>query len=299
MSAHRQTVLFDAPGPRARRRILIANVVGILLVAAILAVVLIRFAEQGQLDAGKWSPFLQADTWLNFMLPGLMATLRAAAVAIVTSVVFGFLFGVGRLSHLAPLRWFCSIVVEFFRAVPVLLMMIFLWIGLANVRIFPPQDVPFIAVVTALTLYNGAVIAELVRSGVHSLPKGQREAALAIGMTRQQSLRNVEIPQALVAMLPALLSQFVVILKDSALGAIITYVELLNEGRRLGSAEGNMVPALLVTALIFIVINFALTALAHRLSRYLSSRTASRTAQVSPTPNLLPGEDTAEPAKRP
>ncbi|MFD1211285.1 amino acid ABC transporter permease [Arthrobacter sp. GCM10027362] len=288
-----QSVLFDAPGPRARRRIIIANIIGVLVLLAVLVFVLVRFAAQDQLTADKWNPFLQADTWLNFLLPGLMATLRAAVVAVITSVIFGLVFGIGRLSHLAPVRFVCSVVVEFFRAVPVLLMMIFLWIGVSNLRMVPPADVPFIAVATALTLYNGSVIAELVRSGVHSLPKGQREAALAIGMTRQQSLRYIEIPQALVAMLPALLSQFVVILKDSALGAIITYVELLNEGRRLGSAEGNMVPALLVTALIFIVINFALTSLAHRLSGYLGSRTAGRSAQASPTPNLLPGQGAA------
>jgi glutamate transport system permease protein len=288
-----QSVLFDAPGPQAKRRIVITNVVGVLVFLALLAFVVVRFAQQGQLTAEKWNPFLQADTWLNFLLPGLMATLRAAVVAVVTSVIFGLIFGVGRLSHVGAVRWISSIIVEFFRAVPVLLMMIFLWIGLSNVRMFPPEDVPFIAVVTALTLYNGAVIAELIRSGVHSLPKGQREAALAIGMTRQQSLRTVEIPQAVVAMLPALLSQFVVILKDSALGAIITYVELLNEGRRLGAAEGNMVPALLVTALIFIVINFALTSLAHRLSRGLGARTAGGTLKASPTPNLLPGEETS------
>ncbi|NKX51853.1 amino acid ABC transporter permease [Arthrobacter deserti] len=287
-----RSVLFDAPGPRARRGITIANVIGVLLLLAVLTFVLYRFAQQGQLTADKWSPFAEADTWLTFLLPGLMATLRAVVVAVVTSVVFGLIFGVGRLSQVAPVRWVCSVVVEFFRAVPVLLMMIFLWIGLSNVRMFPPVVVPFIAVVAALTRYNGTVIAELVRSGVHSLPKGQREAALAIGMTRAQSLRSIEIPQALVAMLPALLSQFVVILKDPALGAIITYVELLNEGRRLGSAEGNMVPALLVTALIFIVINFALTALAHRLSRYLGARTAAGAQKASPTPDLLPGRET-------
>jgi hypothetical protein len=127
--------------------------------------------------------------------------------------------------------------VEFLRAVPVLLMMIFLWLALGRSNLV--DDAPFVAVVIALTLYNGSVIAELIRSGVQGLPKGQREAGLAIGMTQMQSLRAIEVPQALIAMLPALVSQFVVILKDSALGYIIGFPELLQNARRLGVGEGQ------------------------------------------------------------
>ena len=189
--------------------------------------VLKALGDKGQLAPELWTTFLTADVWQFTILPGLMNTLKAAAVAIVTSVIFGMLFGVGRLSANPVVRMVSGVVVEFLRAVPVLLMMIFFWLLFGQLQIGTPADIPFYAVVVALTLYNGSVIAELVRSGVFGLPKGQREAGMAIGMTRSQSLRNIELPQALVAMLPALVSQFVVILKDSALGYIISYSELL------------------------------------------------------------------------
>ncbi|WDF32487.1 amino acid ABC transporter permease [Arthrobacter agilis] len=267
-----QQVLFDAPGPRARRVILIGNIVGVLIALAILWWVVAALAERGQLTGSMWSPFLESRTWQFFILPGLLNTLQAAGISIITAVAFGLVFGVGRLSNLAPVRWIAGTVVEFFRAVPVLLMMIFFWLALGRSGVVQPQDAPFIAVIIALTLYNGSVIAELVRSGVHGLPRGQREAGMAIGLTRSQSLRTIEVPQALVAMLPALVSQFVVILKDSALGFIITYPELLQYTRRLGVGEGNVIPSLLVAATIFIVINFALSTLATRLSVLLSFR---------------------------
>ncbi|MHA7275106.1 amino acid ABC transporter permease [Arthrobacter sp. Hz1] len=269
-----QQVLFDAPGPKGKRRILIGNIAGVLLVVGLLGWLVSALAGQGQFEAAKWTPFLEMRTWEFFILPGLLSTLKAAAVAVVTSILFGLLFGVGRLSHIAPVRWFAGLVVEFLRAVPVLLMMIFLWLGLARVPFI--EDPIFVAVVTALTLYNGSVIAELVRSGVHGLPKGQREAGMAIGMTPGQSLRSIEIPQALVAMLPAMVSQFVVILKDSALGYIIGYAELLQFSRRLGVGEGNLLQSLLIAALIFILINFALSSAANKLSTLLSFRTGRK-----------------------
>lgn len=277
-----QNVLFDAPGPRGRRNILLGNILGALIVVGLLAYLLVVLHGKDQLTAAKWAPLLEANTWLYFFLPGLLSTLKAAAVAIATSIAFGLVFGVGRLSHIAPVRWIAGAVVEFFRAVPVLLMMIFFWLAIARSGLAEPKDAPFLAVVIALTLYNGSVIAELVRSGVHGLPKGQREAGMAIGMTPAQSLRHIEVPQALLAMLPALVGQFVVILKDSALGSIITYTELLQYARRLGVGDGNLLQVLLVAAVIFILINFALTSGATRLSRLLSFRTGGQSARTDP-----------------
>ncbi|KAD4060433.1 ABC transporter permease subunit [Arthrobacter yangruifuii] len=280
-----QNVLFDAPGPKARRNIRIVNILGVLLVLALLWFAASGLADKGQFEAAKWTPFLEWSTWQYYLLPGLLSTLKAAAVAVVTSIAFGLLFGIGRLSAFKPISWASGIVVEFFRAVPVLLMMVFFYQFLSKSTSVDPSQVPFWAVVIALTLYNGSVIAELVRSGVFGLPKGQREAGLAIGLTPGQSLRSIEMPQALVAMLPALLSQFVVILKDSALGTFIGYTELLEYARRLASGEGNILPALLVTAAIFIILNMLLTFAAQRLSRRLGAR-AGKVLQI---------EDTIEP----
>lgn len=278
------TVLFDAPGPRGRRRIVTLNVVGVVLAVGILAWVVWALAGKGQLTAAKWQPFLTASVWEDYFLPGLWNTVRAAAVAIVTSNVFGLVFGIGRLSQLAPVRWVSSAVVEFFRAVPVLILMIFFWSVFSYGGYVDAGSAPFYGVVVGLTLYNGSVIAELVRSGVHNLPRGQREAALAIGLTHAKSLRLVELPQALIAMMPSMLSQLVVILKDTGLGYIITFSELLRQARLVGTSNANLLPALLVAAVIFIVINYSLTKVAEVLARRLDKRTAGKARATAGDP---------------
>lgn len=271
------SVLFDVQGPRAKRVTMILNVVAVLVVAVLVWLVLQKLGEQGQLEPAKWSALFTDRTWSNFLIPGLVSTLKAAALAVVGSVVFGLIFGLGRLSGLWIVRAVSTVVVEFFRAVPVLVMMIFFYLGLARTGLIQPSNTPFWAVVIALILYNGSVIAELVRSGVYQLPKGQREAGLAVGLTPSQTLRSILLPQALTAMLPSLVSQFVVILKDTALGYIITYPELLASARRLGSGDGNILQTLLLAAVVFMIINSVLTFVAGRLSRLLSYRTAGKT----------------------
>ena len=282
-----QTVLFDAPGPRALRRYRVVAGVGGALSLAVFAWVLVKLGEKGNLSGAKWSPFLQADTWSQYIVPGLIGTLKAAAISIVLAGALGLVLGTGRLSQLAPIRWVSSVVVEFFRAVPVLLMMLFSFALYSTNNVFPPSELSLAAVVTALTLYNGAVIAELVRAGVGGLPRGQREAGLSIGLTDSQTLRSILLPQALTAMLPALVGQLVVVLKDSALGYVITYEELLNKANQVGTADQNIVPAFLVVAVLFIVINYGLTRLAVLLERRLNRR--GRTSGRAPAePGALP-----------
>lgn len=272
-----QAVLFDTPGPRARRRILVVNVVGAVFAATLLALIVWKLGQEGQLDAGRWTSLFTAGAWTNYFLPGLQNTLVAALYSVVLAVVFGLIFGLGRLAPVAPVRWIAGTVVEFFRAVPVLIMMIALWLGLGYAKVLPAADVPLVAVVVALMLYNGSIIAELVRSGVFGLPKGQREAAAAIGMTHGASLRLVELPQALIAMLPSLVSQFVVILKDSALGYLITFNEFLQLSRQFGTGNGNVLQVLLLSAVVFIILNWLLTKAADLVARRLSKRTSGST----------------------
>jgi len=281
-----QSVLFDAPGPRARRRHLLLTAVGVLLAIAGLWLVLRKMNEANQLEPYMWEVFVDdPEVWTAYLLPGLWGTLKAAALSIVFAGVFGLFFGMGRLSTVAWVRWVCSVVVEFFRSVPVLLMMVFFYFGyFARSDLVSAETAPLAAVVLALTLYNGSVIAELVRSGVHSLPKGQSEAGLSIGLTPGQTLRSIQLPLALTAMLPALISQFVVILKDTALGYIITYPELLNAAKTLGSAYANTVPAYIVAAVMFIVINYALTKLAAYVEHRLKSRRRGGGAAVAAGP---------------
>ena len=266
-------VLFDAPGPRARRRHAILSALGVLVVVGLVYIAVRKMQDADQLHADMWKPFVtDRSVWRDYLIPGLWGTFKAALISIVFAGVFGLVFGVGRLSQVAPIRWVCSVVVEFFRAVPVLIMMIASYGLYSRSGVLSPETAPLAGVVTGLTLYNGSVIAELVRSGVFSLPKGQSEAGLSIGLTPPQVLRSIQLPQALTAMLPALVGQLVVILKDSALGYAITYQELLNWSKTLGSAFANTVPAYIVAAVLFIIINYTLTVIARRVEHRLSKR---------------------------
>lgn len=263
------SVLFDAPGPRARTRNRVVSAVTLVIVALVLWVIFSKLSSKGQLTSAKWEPFLTANLWKTYVLPGIEGTLTAAAISIVLAMILGFLLGVGRLSHNGPVRWFCAVFVEFFRAVPVLIMMIFAFALFALYNVFPSKQLALAGVVTGLTLYNGAVIAEIVRAGVTSLPKGQAEAASALGLRWGQTMRAILLPQAITSMLPVLVSQLVVVLKDTAIGYQITFVEMVRQGTQVGSAYGNYVPALIVIALLMISVNFALSAAATRLEKRL------------------------------
>lgn len=289
------SVLFDIPGPKAKARHRIIAVVTAVLTLAAVGWMVLRFKEKGNLDADKWTPFLTADIWVNYLIPGLLNTIKAALLSMLLAGIFGLVFGLGRLSDNKAIRAVSTVIVEFFRSVPVLVMMVASF-GLYSVnKVFIPEINPLAAVVTGLTLYNGSVVAELLRSGVGGLPKGQSEAGLAIGLTRSQTLRSILLPQAITAMLPALVSQLVVILKDTALGAIITFPETLNTFKQIGSYKSNPVPALIVIAVIFIVINYALTSLASKVESSLRDRGRATIAKGTIGPpnalDLQPVED--------
>ena len=262
------SVLFDEPGSFEQRLIIIFNIAAVVLFALFAVYVLTVMGQKGQLEAEKWTDLFTARAWSSYYLPGLASTLSAAAVSVVTSVAFGVVFGIARLSQYRVIRWFGTVVVEFFRAVPVLIMMIFFWLFLGKYSGLPPAQLPFIAVVIGLTLYNGSVIAELLRSGVKQLPRGQGEAGLAIGLTPTQTLIRILLPQAFTAMMPSMLSQFVVILKDTA---------------RIGSGDGNVLQTLILAAALFVTVNFVLTAVATGITDRLASRTSAKV-----TRNLIP-----------
>ncbi|ORA68459.1 glutamate ABC transporter permease [Mycolicibacterium elephantis] len=253
------SVLFDAPGPRARIRNHIVTVITVVIALLALWVVYSQLQAKGQLTAEKWQPFLTANLWTTYIMPGVQGTLTAAGVSIVLALALGLVLGVGRMSHALPVRWVCSVVVEFFRAVPVLIMMIFAYFLYALYAVFPGEYLALAGVITGLTLYNAAVIAEIVRAGVAALPRGQTEAAWALGLSWGQTMRSVLLPQAITSMLPVLISQLVVVLKDSSIGFVITFVELVRQGTQVGAAYGNYIPALIVVAVIMITVNFTLS----------------------------------------
>lgn len=258
------SVLYDAPGPRARALHRMMAAVTLVLAGLAAWFVYSKFDETGQWDGERWEWITNVDTWKNTIWPGLRATLVSFALAAVLSLVFGLVFGVGRMSQNVAVRWISGAVVEFFRGIPLLILMFFLYF----LDLLEGDNNALFAVVGGLTLYNGSVLAEVVRAGVHSLPKGQREAGLAVGLTQGQVMRQILLPQALRAMLPAVIAQLVVLNKDTALGFIIGSAELLRTMNSVGTPK-DLIPIMLTYAAMYIAMNVALGALASWLEKRL------------------------------
>lgn len=277
--SERASVLYDIPGPRAKRVNLIFSVIFGALLLLLAWYVISTLASKDQLTSAKWSPFLEMQNWTTYLLPGLWATLEAAAVSVIIALPVGALLGVARLSDHGWVRWPAAVIVEFFRSVPVIILMLFafqLWFAVLGV------SSPFAAVVIGLVLYNGSVLAEVVRAGISAVPKGQTEAALAIGLNKTQLMTIVLLPQALTTMLPAVVSQLVVVVKDTALGGILVgYVELRRAANTSASSYGNLLPTYLVVAVIYILINLLLSALSTYLERKLRTRRGGKRVQVA------------------
>jgi len=286
------TVLYDVPGPRARRRALIGTVLASLAILALLGVVAKRLNDQGQFSMELWGPLIDPSNesfeavW-RLLAKGLVATLVAAGLAIALSLVFGTVLGAVRLLTSPAARIPLVGFIELFRALPVVITIFFVWRVFVelNINVAPLPGVDGLwYLVIGLTLYNSVIIAEIIRAGVNSLPRGQAEAALAVGMTPGQSMRTVQLPQAFRTMLPALISQLVVVLKDTSLGAVLAlYIELLRRGNIIALNLDNPIQTLFVVGLIFITINYGLSRLAvvveHRLSRRGGGTTAIAAAE--------------------
>ncbi|MCX5581818.1 amino acid ABC transporter permease [Streptomyces erythrochromogenes] len=292
------SVLYDTPGPKAKVRNWIYSGIFVVLFGLVLWWALSLMGEKGQLDADKWTPFVtDGQIWTTYLIPGLMETLKAGALAMVIALPLGAALGIGRLSDHAWVRAAVGAWVEFFRAIPVLMLMLFSNALYAPQLMDVPSDTrPFWAVVTGLVLYNSAVIAEIVRAGVLSLPKGQAEAAKAIGLRKGQTMTHVLLPQAVTAMLPALVSQLVVILKDTALGgALLGFAELLSMNRQIAANYSNTIATMFVIALIYIVVNFALTTLASWLEKRLraSKKSTGAVLGAEEVDDPVPGANTA------
>jgi glutamate transport system permease protein len=253
------SVLFDAPGPRTIARHRMYSVIAGIALVAVLAWAAWRFYDAGQFEYDKWEPFVTPEYLVSLLVDGLLITLSLAAFAILGAVVMGTVLGLGKLSDHALVRLPCAAVVEFFRATPVLLLMIFIWYALG----IKEDRNAWIAVVAALTLYNGSVLAEVLRAGINAVPKGQSEAAYAIGMRKSQVMSIVLVPQAVKIMFPAIISQCVVAMKDTALGAAVSAPGLMYVGTQIYKEFGNnRVPTMFVVAVLYILVNLLLLWLA-------------------------------------
>ncbi|MFD0307731.1 amino acid ABC transporter permease [Streptomyces sp. NPDC059517] len=277
------SVLYDAQGPKAKRRNLVISVVFVAVLAAVLWWMYGVLDEKGQLAWDLWKPFFHGEAWSTYLWPGLQNTLKAAALAMIIALPLGAVLGIARLSDHVWVRVPAGVVVEFFRSIPVLVLMIFGLALFSEYTNVSTDDRPLYAVVTGLVLYNASVLAEIVRAGILSLPRGQAEAASAIGLRKNQTMRFILLPQAVTAMLPAIVSQLVVIVKDTALGgAVLTFSELMASVSPMSAYYGaNTLASFTVVALIFIAINFSLTSFASWLERRLRQAKKSTGAVVT------------------
>ncbi|ARP72670.1 amino acid ABC transporter permease [Streptomyces pluripotens] len=280
------SVLYDAQGPRAKRRNVLYTALFLVALAALGWWVYTSLDDKGQLAWPLWKPFFSStEAYSTYIWPGLQNTLEAGALAMVIALPLGAALGIARMSDHAWVRVPGTIVVEFFRAIPVLVLMIFGLALFAKYTDVAADDRPFYAVVTGLVLYNASVLAEIVRAGILALPKGQSEAAQAIGLRKGQVMRLILLPQSITAMLPAIVSQLVVIVKDTALGgAVLTFPELLASAHPMSGYYGNILASLTVLALIYVIINFSLTSFAS----WLEARLRRRRKSTGP---VLGGQD--------
>jgi glutamate transport system permease protein len=282
------SMLYDELGPKAQRRIRWASSVIVVLALVAAALMFLRLQEQGQLEAAKWAPLfspadLQFQVVWTFLLGGLANTLQAAGLAIVLSLFLGTILAVTRIGAKRSYGWLIVGLIETLRGVPVVLAIFF------ASRVLPQFgiDLPLLwYIVIGLTAYNMVVIAEVIRAGIQALPRGQSEAASALGFTRGQALRLVILPQAFRLMLPVIVGQLVVVLKDTSLGFIIGFEELLRRGQIAIQSLNNPIQMFLLIGMLFIIINFSLSKAAEALERRLS--TSRRKTADSPAP--LPSE---------
>jgi glutamate transport system permease protein len=270
------TVLHDVPGPRARRRNRLLTAVFTVALAALAALIGWKLGQKGQWAAQKWKPFLRADIWTRHIIPGIEGTLKAAAIAAVLALAFGVVFGVARVSRHWWIKMPAGTVVELFRAIPLLLLIFFASYVPGALTNFTWNPTALQAVVFGLTMYNGSVLAEIVRAGINATPKGQSEAGYAVGLREGQLMRLILVPQAITAMMPAIVSQLVVLLKDTALGTIIAYDNLTSNVSILENLYTNAIPAAIVIACVYIPINLTLSWTATQLER--RNRQRGRTA---------------------
>jgi glutamate transport system permease protein len=271
------SVLFDVPGPVAQRRNLLGGIVAGLAILVLLGLAIVRMIEREQITPDKWAAFANPRI-LQALAEALGLTLLAAIVAIACALVFGAIFAAGRLSDHRWLRWPSIAIVEFFRAIPLVLLIIFLFIAFGNIT------ERYGALVIALTLYNGSVLAEIFRAGILAVPRGQGEAGYAIGLRKSGVMLRVLVPQAVSTMLPAIISQCVVALKDTALGLVISSPDVVSVARRIAinPIYDNILVVGLVLAAIFIAINYGLS----RLAGWLEARQRRRGRAVVEVTNI-------------
>jgi glutamate transport system permease protein len=261
--------LTEALGPKGRRRVLIVTLISVALLIAGLYWIVRRFQTKGQFAPEKWKPFTTWPIW-RFLLIGLGNTLKAAAIALFIALVLGIALATWRSQSSKRKRIPSTIFVELFRACALVLLIKFAFFQLPKTPGFKGWSLGtygFVSLIVGLSLYYSTVFAEVIRSGIRSLPKGQSEAAMAIGLTEPRAMRLVILPQALRRALPNIFTQAASLLKDTSLGVFVTYQELLNQAKIVGEFSENQLQTFFVAGAMYIAVVAALTSTANRIQK--------------------------------
>lgn len=257
--------LYEAPGPRTRKRIALGTAVSAVLVLLGAAAIVWQFYVTGQLSARYWSFFLQWTTW-RFLLQGLLGTVQVAATAGVIALVLGLLLMLGRTSGVRPLAAACRVVTDFFRGVPSLLLIYFFFLVVPQYGVKMPS---FWMLTLPVALAASGVLAEVFRAGVNAVPRGQVEAAKSIGLSPARTMFKIVLPQAVRYVIPSLIAQLVVVVKDTTVAYVVSYPDLMQNARVLITRYDALVSMYLVVAVVYILINYAI----NRASVYVAHRT--------------------------
>ncbi|MEW2269009.1 amino acid ABC transporter permease [Streptomyces griseofuscus] len=303
------SVLYDSPGPKARVRNRCYTVLGSLALAGLLAFVMYRLGVKGQLDPKVWNIFNNAGV-RTMIRDGVLTTLKVFAVAGTLSLLLGLLLAVARVSESRPVRWFATGFIELFRAVPLLITIYALWVLFLSYKGdlgVVGDNSAFWGLVIGLTVYNGCVQAEVFRAGIKAVPRGQVEAAYALGLRKYQVMTALLLPQAVRAMLPTMISQLVVTLKDTSLGYVITYTELLYATRQMAgniivNGENPYTAVTIVAGAIYVSMCLALSSLAtwieRRGSRTKTGVAVAAAAEPAEQPTVLAATEDGDQAVR-
>lgn len=246
--------LYEAPGPKTKRKIMVGTAVSAVVVACILLAILGRFYATGQLDPRYWTFFLEWSTW-RFLLQGFAGTVRVALTAGAISLVLGMLLMLGSVSKIKPLSAACRVVIDFFRGVPSLLLIYFFFLVVPQYGI---KMSSFWMLTLPVALAASGVLAEVFRAGVNAVPKGQVEAAMSIGLSLAKTMRKIVLPQAVRYVIPSLISQLVVVVKDTTVAYVVSYPDLMQNARVLITSYDALVSVYFTIALIYILINYAI-----------------------------------------
>jgi glutamate transport system permease protein len=258
--------MFDPPGPSGRRTIWLASLLAVLLLAGLVWLVLYRFDQSGGLDPQKWQIFEAAGV-TKLLGRALYATVSAALLAGVLALFLGTVLALLRLSQLRWLRLAAAAYVEVARSLPTLLVLYFTILILPYYGLRLPI---YGQLVLALTITNAAMIAEVLRAGLLSIPRGQLEASLSLGLTRPRAFWHIILPQGFRAAMPALVSQIIYLLKGTVLGYVISYQELLYSAKLIGEYTTFIMQSFLVVTAIYLVLNLTLSRASTLIERRIS-----------------------------